>query len=112
MSQTPPQRCTGMIAAVRGVTAAVTASGSMRPSRRTSAKTGVAPVRTIAAVEATKEFGGVMTSSPIPPPHPPPPPSPPVPPAPPTARHPQSCYHEYTNKHYPSKSDPQLTHIS
>ena len=66
MSQMPPHRCTGMTAAVRGVTAAVTASGSMRPSRRTSAKTGVAPARTIAAVEATKEFGGVMTSSPGP----------------------------------------------
>ena len=55
-----------MIAAVRGVTAAATASGSMSSSPRTSAKTGVAPVRTIAAVEATKEFGGVITSSPGP----------------------------------------------
>ena len=53
-----------MIAVVRGVMAAATASGSIRPSLRTSANTGVAPARTIAAVEATKELGGVMTSSP------------------------------------------------
>src|SRR5258708_7482644 len=55
-----------MMAAVRGVTAAATASGSSSPSGRTSANTGIAPALTIAAVEATKEFGGVMISSPAP----------------------------------------------
>ena len=66
MSATRPVRCTGMIARVRGVTAAAIASGSMFWSSRTSANTGVAPTATIVAVEATNEFGGVITSSPGP----------------------------------------------
>ena len=49
-----------MIALVRGVIAAATAAGSMFWSSRTSANTGLAPAATIAAVEATNEFGGVM----------------------------------------------------
>ena len=55
-----------MIALVRGVMARSIFSGSMFWSASTSAKTGVAPSWTIAAVEATKELGGVMTSSPGP----------------------------------------------
>ena len=66
MSAIRPVRCTGMIALVRGVTAASTAAGSMFWSGSTSAKIGVAPTATIAAVEATNEFGGVITSSPGP----------------------------------------------
>ena len=63
---TRPVRWTGMMALVLGVIARAILSGSMFWSGRTSANTGVAPTCTIVAVEATNEFGGVMTSSPLP----------------------------------------------
>ena len=55
-----------MIAFVLGVIALAIFSGSIFWSASTSAKTGVAPSCTMVAVEATKELGGVMTSSPLP----------------------------------------------
>ena len=64
--QMRPVRWTGMIALVLGVIALAIFSGSTFWSASTSAKTGVAPSCTMVAVEATKELGGVMTSSPLP----------------------------------------------
>ena len=62
-----PYRCTGMIATVRGVIAAATASGSRQnvPASM-SAKTGVAPTRRTALALAANENDGTMTSSPGP----------------------------------------------
>ncbi len=55
------------IAFVRGVIAASTAAGSMlNVSGSTSAKTGVAPVKSTALAEATNENDDVTTSSPGP----------------------------------------------
>ena len=62
-----PDRWTGMIAFVRGVTSPATRSGSMfRSVSRTSAKTGVAPVWTITFAVAGQVIGVVITSSPGP----------------------------------------------
>ena len=56
-----------MIAAVRGVIAAATASGSrQKVSGSMSAKTGVAPTRRTALAVAAKENDGTITSSPGP----------------------------------------------
>jgi hypothetical protein len=57
-----------MIAFVRGVSAAATASGSSHGSvvPTTSAKTGVAPVYATALTVATKVIEGTTTSSPGP----------------------------------------------
>jgi hypothetical protein len=67
MSTGSPAKCTGMMARVRGVMAASTASRSMlRESSPTSTNTGRAPTRTITFAVATKLIAGVMTSSPAP----------------------------------------------
>src|SRR3954453_19080261 len=59
--------CTGRIAAVRSVTAAVEACGSrFSVTGSLSAKTGRAPSKTHAFAEATNENGDVTTSSPSP----------------------------------------------
>src|SRR5215204_1382748 len=62
-----PARWTGMIAFVRSVTPALTASGSMfRSDSRTSTKTGVAPAWTTTFAVAGQVIGVVITSSPGP----------------------------------------------
>ena len=67
MSAGWPYRCTGMMAAVRDVTAASTAAGSIVPlSSSTSANTGVAPAIRMASPENAADTGEVMTSSPGP----------------------------------------------
>ena len=57
-----------MIARVRGVSAASTASGSIRyvPSSAQSASTGVAPARQTASAVAMNVLAGTMHSSPAP----------------------------------------------
>src|SRR3954464_6040644 len=67
MSAGCPYRCTGMMAAVRGVTAAAAAFGSrVRRSASISANTGRAPVIMIASAEYAADNGAVITSSPRP----------------------------------------------
>ena len=67
MSAGCPYRCTGMIAAVRGVIAAAVAAGSIvRRSASMSANTGVAPAIMIASAEKAADSGEVITSSPGP----------------------------------------------
>ena len=67
MSAGCPYRCTGMIAAVRGVIAASVAAGSIvRRSGSMSANTGLAPVITMASALKAADNGAVMTSSPGP----------------------------------------------
>jgi len=67
MSAGCPYRCTGRIAAVRGVTRASTCAGSsVRRSMSMSANTGVAPAIMMANAEYAAESGAVITSSPGP----------------------------------------------
>ena len=62
-----PYRCTGMMAAVCGVTAASTASGSTQKYLASmSAKTGRAPVSATALAVAANVNDGTITSSPAP----------------------------------------------
>jgi len=60
-----PAKCTGMMAFVRGVSAASTADGSrQKVSRSTSTMMGVALHSTTALAVATNVYAGTITSSP------------------------------------------------
>ena len=62
-----PKRCTGIIALVRGVIAAIAAVVSMlNVSGSLSTSTGLAPTRTTQPAVAKNEYVGVITSSPGP----------------------------------------------